>query len=96
MVAALTGCSQMTVLRTQEMKAVGAEVQANLDSVSAQLQAQNDSLRAELDAAALAQKRMQAEITMLSRRVADESERNDSRHEEGGRERCACCARVHG
>ena len=82
MVAALTGCSQMTVLRTQEMKAVGAEVQANLDSVSAQLQAQNDSLRAELDAAALAQKRMQAEITMLSRRVADESERNDSRQEE--------------
>ena len=37
MVAALTGCSQMTVLRTQEMKAIGAEVQANLDSVSAQL-----------------------------------------------------------
>ncbi len=82
MVAALTGCSQMTVLRTQEMKAVGAEVQANLDSVAVQLQAQNDSLRAELDAAALAQKRMQAEITMLSRRVADESERNDSRQEE--------------
>ena len=82
MVAALTGCSQMTVLRTQEMKAVGAEVQANLDSVAVRLQAQNDSLRAELDASALAQKRMQAEITMLSRRVADESERNDSRQEE--------------
>ena len=76
------GCSQMTVLRTQEMKAVGSEVEQHLDSVSAQLQAQNDSLRAELDASALAQKRMQAEITMLSRRVADESERNDSRQEE--------------
>ena len=29
---ALMGCSQMTVLRTQEMKAVGAEVQTSLDS----------------------------------------------------------------
>ncbi len=86
---ALTGCSQMTVLRTQEMKAVGAEVQTSLDSAVQNLSAQNDSLRAELDsaksrldAASLAQKRMQAEITMLSRRVSDESERNDSRQEE--------------
>ena len=85
----LTGCSQMTVLRTQEMKAVGAEVQTSLDSAVQTLSAQNDSLRAELDstkamldASALAQKRMQAEITMLSRRVSDESERNDSRQEE--------------
>ena len=60
-----------------------------LDSVAAQLAQQNDSLRAELDstkalleASSLAQKRMQAEITMLSRRVSDESERNDSRQEE--------------
>ena len=60
MVAALTGCSQMTVLRTKEIKAVGAEVQANLDSVVQSLKAQNDSLRAELAAADLAQKRMQA------------------------------------
>ena len=79
----------MTVLRTQEMKAVGAEVQTSLDSAVQSLSAQNDSLRAELDstkamldAASLAQKRMQAEITMLSRRVSDESERNDSRQEE--------------
>ncbi len=85
----LTGCSQMTVLRTQEMKAVGAEVQTSLDSAVQSLSAQNDSLRAELDstkamldASALAQKRMQAEITMLSRRISDESERNDSRQEE--------------
>ena len=85
----LTGCSQMTLLRTQEMKAVGAEVQTSLDSAVQSLSAQNDSLRAELDstkamldASALAQKRMQAEITMLSRRVSDESERNDSRQEE--------------
>ena len=79
----------MTVLRTKEMKAVGAEVQTSLDSAVQSLSAQNDSLRAELDstkalldASALAQKRMQAEITMLSRRVSDESERNDSRQEE--------------
>lgn len=84
-----TGCAQMTVLRTKEMKAVGAEVQTSLDSAVQSLSAQNDSLRAELDstkalldASALAQKRMQAEITMLSRRVSDESERNDSRQEE--------------
>ena len=86
---ALMGCSQMTVLRTQEMKAVGTEVQMSLDSAVLNLSAQNDSLRAELDstkalldAASLAQKRMQAEITMLSRRVSDESERIDSRQEE--------------
>lgn len=93
MTIAFTGCSQMTVLRTQEMKAVGSEVQTGvqqeLDSAVQKLSAQNDSLRAELDstkarldAASLAQKRMQAEITMLSRRVSDESERNDSRQEE--------------
>ena len=80
-----TGCSQMTVLRTQEMKAVGAEVQSSLDSAVQNLSAQNDSLRAELDSvkSMLAlQKRMMAEITMLSRRMGDESERNDSRQEE--------------
>lgn len=89
----LTGCSQVTMLRTQEMKAVGTEVQSTVQKNASYtvetLSAQNDSLRAELDsamarldAASLAQKRMQAEITMLSRRVADESERNDSRQEE--------------
>lgn len=94
---ALTGCSQITMLRTQEMKSVGTEVQTGvgqqLNSAVAQLSAQNDSLRAALDAAnnridsmltasSFSEKRMQAELTMLSRRVADESERNDSRQEE--------------
>jgi len=89
----LTGCSQITMLRTEEMKAVGTEVQNTVQKNAVYavraLNARNDSLRAELDsalarleAATLAQKRMQAEITMLSRRVADESERNDSRQEE--------------
>lgn len=92
-----SGCSSVTMLRTQEMKAVGTEVQSSvnsnvklrMDSAVAVLSAQNDSLKAELDsamvrlnAASLAQKRMQAELTMLSRRMSDESERNDSRQEE--------------
>ncbi|MCF0224051.1 MAG: tetratricopeptide repeat protein [Fibrobacter sp.] len=86
----LTGCSKLTVLRTKEIHAVGDSVQTSvqqgLDSSVAALKAQNDSLRLELDSALarldLAQKRNQAEVTMLSRRVSDESERNDSRQEE--------------
>lgn len=94
---ALVGCSQMTVLRTEEMRNVGTDVQvavlSNLDSAVHKLRADNknlrkrvDSLKAELlaqqEASSLLQKRMMAEITMLSRRVSDESERNDSRQEE--------------
>lgn len=90
---ALTGCSKITMLRTEEMKAVGTDVQvavlSNLDTTVQILSAQNDSLRAEVDslkaeqaAAALVQKRLMAEVTMLSRRMGDESERNDSRQEE--------------
>ncbi|MCQ2060119.1 MAG: hypothetical protein MJY47_00845 [Fibrobacter sp.] len=90
---ALTGCSKITMLRTEEMKAVGSDVQvavlSNLDTTVQILSAQNDSLRAVLDslkaeqaAAALVQKRLMAEVTMLSRRMGDESERNDSRQEE--------------
>lgn len=121
MTAALTGCSHVTMLRTQEMKAVGSEVQASveasashMDSSVTLLKVQNDSLLKELksarasldslqsalnatrsslgtsldsavamlDAASFAQKRMQAELKTLSRRVSDESERNDSRQEE--------------
>lgn len=94
---ALVGCSKITVLRTEEMKNVGTDVQvavlSNLDSAVHKLKADNkklrkcvDSLKAEIlaqqEASALMQKRMMAEITMLSRRVGDESERNDSRQEE--------------
>lgn len=90
---ALVGCSKITMLRTEEMKAVGNDVQTGmqqgLDSAVLKLSAENDSLRAEmdslkaqLDASALVQKRMMAEVTMLSRRMGDESERNDSRQEE--------------
>ena len=90
---ALVGCSRITMLRTEEMRNVGTDVQVsvkgNLDSAMHKLRSDNkqlrkrvDSLKAELVASAVAQKRMQAEITMLSRRVSDESERNDSRQEE--------------
>ena len=90
---ALVGCSQMTILRTEEMQNVGNGVQtavvSKLDSSVHRLRSDNkalrkrvDSLRAELDASILVQKRMMAEITTLSRRVGDESERNDSRQEE--------------
>ncbi len=86
MALVLAGCSQVTMLRTQEMKNVGTDVQvavlSNLDSSVQYLSAQNDSLRAELEASALVQKRMMAEITTLARRMGDESERNDSRQEE--------------
>ena len=86
MALVFAGCSQVTMLRTQEMKAVGTDVQvavlSNLDSSVQYLSAQNDSLRAELEASALMQKRMMAEITTLARRMGDESERNDSRQEE--------------
>lgn len=93
---ALTGCSKITMLRTEEIRSEVGSVQTQVDSSMAKLNAQNDSLRtalnetqnrldsavAMLNTASFAQKRMQAEITMLSRRVADESERNDSRQEE--------------
>lgn len=87
---ALTGCSKITMLRTEEMQNVGTDVKTNvIGSVDSSMQTLRDSLRAEidllkalLDQASLAQKRLQAEITTLSRRVSDESERNDSRQEE--------------
>ena len=94
---ALAGCSKITMLRTEEMKSVGTDVQvavlSNLDSAVQVLKAENDSLQLRLDslkaellaqqeASALMQKRMMAELTMLSRRMGDESERNDSRQEE--------------
>ena len=77
---ALVGCSRITMLRTEEMRNVGTDVQVsvkgNLDSAMHKLRSDNkqlrkrvDSLKAELVASAVAQKRMQAEITMLSRRV---------------------------
>ena len=85
----LSGCSSITVLRTKEMKAVGDEIMTKNDSAYSSLSAENAALRAELDsvkarldAAALSQKRLQAEVTLLTKRMSDETVRRDTRQEE--------------
>ena len=85
----LSGCSSITVLRTKEMKAVGDEIMTRNDSAYSSLSAENAALRAELDsvkarldAAALSQKRLQAEVTLLTKRMSDETVRRDTRQEE--------------
>ena len=85
----LSGCSSITMLRTKEMRAVGDDVMAKNDSTYKALSAENellkaqlDSVKSQLDAASVSQKRLQAEVTMLSKRVSDESVRHDTRQEE--------------
>ncbi|WP_290763849.1 tetratricopeptide repeat protein [Fibrobacter sp. UBA4297] len=85
----LSGCSSITMLRTKEMRAVGDDVIAKNDSAYKALSAENASLRAELDsvkaqldASAVAQKRLQAEVTVLSNRMSEETVRRDTRQEE--------------
>ncbi len=85
----LSGCSSITVLRTKEMKAVGDEIMVKNDSAYTALSAENaalraelDSVKAQLDAAAVAQKRLQAEVTVLSNRMSEETVRRDTRQEE--------------
>ena len=85
----LSGCSSITMLRTKEMRAVGDDVIAKNDSSYKALSAENASLRAELDsvkaqleASAVAQKRLQAEVTVLSNRMSEETVRRDTRQEE--------------
>ena len=85
----LSGCSSITILRTKEMKAIGDEIMVKNDSAYKALSAENDSLRvqldsvkSQLDAAAVAQKRLQAEVALLSKRMSEESVRRDTRQEE--------------
>ena len=85
----LSGCSSITMLRTKEMRAIGDNVIAKNDSSYKALSAENASLRAELDsvkaqleASAVAQKRLQAEVTVLSNRMSEETVRRDTRQEE--------------
>ncbi|WP_405327380.1 tetratricopeptide repeat protein [Fibrobacter sp.] len=85
----LSGCSSITMLRTKEMRAVGDDVIAKNDSSYKALSAENAALRAELDsvkaqleASAVAQKRLQAEVTVLSNRMSEETVRRDTRQEE--------------
>ena len=46
------------------------------------LRAELDSVKSQLDAAAVAQKRLQAEVTVLSNRMSEETVRRDTRQEE--------------
>ncbi len=71
------------------MKAVGDEIMVKNDSAYTALSAENaalraelDSVKAQLDAAAVAQKRLQAEVTVLSNRMSEETVRRDTRQEE--------------
>ena len=85
----LSGCSSITMLRTKEMRAVGDDVIAKNDSAYKALSAENaalraelDSVKAQLDVSAVAQKRLQAEVTVLSNRMSEETVRRDTRQEE--------------
>ncbi|SIN94527.1 tetratricopeptide repeat protein [Fibrobacter sp. UWB11] len=85
----LSGCCSITILRTKEMKAVGDEIMVKNDSAYKALSAENnalkvelDSIKAQLDAAAVAQKRLQAEVSLLTKRMSEESVRRDTRQEE--------------
>ncbi len=71
------------------MRAVGDEIMVKNDSAYKALSAENatlraelDSVKAQLDAAAVAQKRLQAEVTLLSNRMSEETVRRDARQEE--------------
>lgn len=82
----LTSCSSITVLRTKEMKAVGDDVKSDVKKeVSASTETyivRMDSLEQVIDSLSLVQKRMKVELSMLSSKIADISDRSDSRHEE--------------
>lgn len=83
---ALTSCSNITVLRTKEMKAVGEDVKGDVKKemvASAEAyQKKLDSLTRIIDSLGLVQKRMKVELAMLSSKVADMGDRADSHHEE--------------
>lgn len=83
---ALTSCSSITVLRTKEMKAVGddvvADVRKDVNASAETYLATIDSLNGIVDSLSLVQKRMKADLQMLSSKVADMAEREDSHHEE--------------
>jgi|BioPla2DNA2_1021312.scaffolds.fasta_scaffold00463_7 TolA-binding protein len=79
----VSGCSHITTLRTEEIREVGSAVRKD---VKEELHMRADSLEKVIDSLSKAQdlinRRMIAELTILANRVADESERTDSRQEE--------------
>ena len=86
---ALSSCSSVTLLRTKEMKAVGDDVKKDVQEVKEEVKASTeaskariDSLEQVIDSLALVQKRMKVQLSMLSSKIAEISDRNDSHHEE--------------
>ncbi|MCK9182041.1 MAG: hypothetical protein M0P13_04065 [Fibrobacteraceae bacterium] len=79
---ALTACSNVTLLRTKEMKAVGNDVKEEVTASAEASQAKIDSLSKIIDSLGIVQKRMKTELSMLSSKLADVSEKSDSHQEE--------------
>jgi TolA-binding protein len=71
------------------MKAVGDDVKKDVQQVKQEVSASTDASKARIDSLeqvidslALVQKRMKVELSMLSSKIAEISDRNDSHHEE--------------
>ena len=77
----LSGCSSITMLRDDVIAKNDSSYKA-LSSENASLRAELDSVKAQLEASAVAQKRLQAEVTVLSNRMSEETVRRDTRQEE--------------
>lgn len=79
----MSGCSSVTALRTKELRTVGNVVRKD---VKDEINQRVDSLQHVVDSLSkvqdLVNRRLIAELSILSKRVASESERNDSRQEE--------------
>lgn len=82
----LQSCSYVTVMRTKEMKAISAEVQASASKEAALTNARVDSLRQELDSLkaenARLMRRLIADLATLNSRVTDDADHMNARLEE--------------
>lgn len=87
LIVLISGCSSITALRTKELRTVGNVVRKDVkEEINKVVDQRVDSLQRKMDSISTAQdltnRRLMAEISVLSSRVASESERNDSRQEE--------------
>lgn len=85
----VTGCSHITMLRTEEIQEINDDVRSDLKKDLRQTNLRLDSLKNSyhlLEKKLVVQEqllnRMKADLSILSSRMADESTRNDSRQEE--------------
>jgi TolA-binding protein len=85
----VTGCSHITMLRTEEIQEINDDVRADLKKDLRQTNLRLDSLRKanslleeKLSAQEQLLNRMKADLSILATRMADESVRNDTRQEE--------------